>query len=283
MNTPSKPIPITSSSRSRRRLANQPTTIASPAELRVIPDIDPVRSSKPRRRPSKCTPTPTHVAAAASVTMADLSRLFTHLATIMQQCGQDVPTYSSARLDGRAALTDGHLPLFPDLLSATIAEPRHAVALMRPLLAGLVQEQVWLLLLNIRSQVLGRVLVYQGSVDTACVRVSEVLRPAILLNAPALLLCHNHPGGSLAPSEADIDVTTRLCQAADVHSMELLDHLILAGNGYVSLRARGLGFPANRDRDGTAVYVALERAATLSFAPCDPAPAPPREPGPAQG
>ena len=123
---------------------------------------------------------------------------------------------------------------------------------MRPLLAGLVQEQVWLLLLNIRSQVLGRVLVYQGSVDTACVRVSEVLRPAILLNAPSILLCHNHPGGSLAPSEADIDVTTRLCQAAGLHSMELLDHLILAGNGYVSLRARGLGFPANREPVGTA-------------------------------
>ena len=49
------------------------------------------------------------------------------------------------------------------------------------------------------------------------------------------------------------------------------------------LRARGLGFPASRDRDSGAIYAVLERSATLSFAPCDPVPAPPLEPGPAQG
>lgn len=278
MNTPSKPIPIAASSRSRRRAADQLTTNTSPASLRIMPQEDPVPGPNPRRNTPKRMPTPTHVAAAASVTMADLAQLFTRLSAFMRQCGQDVPTYSSAGLDGRVALTDGQLPLLPDLPSATISDPRHVVALMRPLLAGLVQEQVWLLLLNIRSQVLGRVLVYQGSVDTACVRVSEVLRPAILLNAPSLILCHNHPGGSLAPSKADIDVTTRVYQAADLHGMELLDHLILAGNGYVSLRARGLGFPDSRDAPSATVYNVLERSATLTFAPCDPIPTPPHDP-----
>ena len=104
------------------------------------------------------------------------------------------------------------------------------------------QEQVRVLLLNVKKQLIRSVTVYQGTVDLVKVRVAELLLPAVIENAPYLIMVHNHPSGDCEPSACDIRVTRQLRRAAALLDIELLDHVVVATNGFVSLHRRGLGF-----------------------------------------
>jgi DNA repair protein RadC len=84
--------------------------------------------------------------------------------------------------------------------------------------------------------------VYRGSVNTAMIRVGEVFKEALRLNATSIIVAHNHPSSDPAPSPEDILVTRQIVEAGKLLDVEVLDHLVLAGNRYVSLRERGLGF-----------------------------------------
>ena len=78
---------------------------------------------------------------------------------------------------------------------------------------------------------------YQGTVNTTRVRAGEIFREAIKLNATALIIAHNHPSrGFLEPSREDIEVTKRLAEAGRILDVELLDHLILNEQSWVSLK-----------------------------------------------
>ena len=83
---------------------------------------------------------------------------------------------------------------------------------------------------------------YVGNVNSSIVRVSEVLRPAIRENCPALIVVHNHPSGDPSPSPEDILVTRKIVAGAEMVDIEVLDHIIIGGQGHVSLRDKGLGF-----------------------------------------
>lgn len=84
---------------------------------------------------------------------------------------------------------------------------------------------------------------YRGSVNTAMIRVGEVFKEALRLNATSIIVAHNHPTSDPTPSPEDILVTRQIVEAGKLLDCECLDHLILAGNRFVSLRERGLGFP----------------------------------------
>jgi DNA repair protein RadC len=75
-------------------------------------------------------------------------------------------------------------------------------------------------------------------VDTLLVHPREVFRAAIMANAAAVILLHNHPSGDPTPSDADIKVTRDLMRAGQLLKIELLDHIII-GDGHVSLKERG--------------------------------------------
>jgi DNA repair protein RadC len=74
-------------------------------------------------------------------------------------------------------------------------------------------------------------MVYQGTVDAITVRPAELLRPAVLENAPAVLLVHNHPSGEAAPSAADIQTTQHTMAAGKLLSIDALDHVVLGKEG----------------------------------------------------
>ncbi|MFZ6028552.1 MAG: JAB domain-containing protein [Chloroflexota bacterium] len=74
------------------------------------------------------------------------------------------------------------------------------------------------------------------------VRVGELFRSAICKNAPAIVVAHCHPSGDLTPSPDDVAVTRAIVQAGKLMDVDLVDHLVGARAGYVSLRERGLGF-----------------------------------------
>ena len=125
-----------------------------------------------------------------------------------------------------------------------IGSPADVNALLGWEMAQLEQEQVRVLLLNTRNQLVGRDDVYKGSVNTALVRPAELLREAVRHNAPAIILVHNHPSGDPQPSPDDVSLTRQLFDAGALLCIELLDHVVIGDGRVVSLRALNLGFPA---------------------------------------
>ncbi|MFV9507383.1 MAG: JAB domain-containing protein [Oscillochloridaceae bacterium umkhey_bin13] len=104
------------------------------------------------------------------------------------------------------------------------------------------QEELWILCLNTKNQVLKVHRVYQGSLNTSAVRIGEVFREAIKLNAAAIIVCHNHPSGTVDPSPEDILVTRQIVEAGKLLDTDVLDHIILGKGKWLSMRERQLGF-----------------------------------------
>ena len=74
------------------------------------------------------------------------------------------------------------------------------------------------------------------------VREAELLREAVRVNAPAFILSHCHPSGDPTPSSEDVKVTAQLNKAANLLGLDLLDHIVVGKDSWVSLKERGLGF-----------------------------------------
>lgn len=129
-----------------------------------------------------------------------------------------------------ASVTDDREPL------------RDSVALARKLIARYghhVQERVGAIYLDSRSRVLREREIYIGTLNSAMVSTRDVLRFALDDHAAALVVFHNHPSGDPEPSGEDLLFTRTLVEAGKVLGVEVLDHLILGANRFVSLKQRG--------------------------------------------
>jgi DNA repair protein RadC len=126
-----------------------------------------------------------------------------------------------------------------------IVSPSDVANLLSAEMGFLDQEHLRVLLLSTKSEVLGIHEVYKGTVNSAAVRVAEVLRPAIRENCPSIIVVHNHPSGDPAPSSQDIMITRQINQAAEMMDIELLDHIIIGGQNHLSMKNKGLGFRAS--------------------------------------
>lgn len=105
------------------------------------------------------------------------------------------------------------------------------------------QEEMRVLLLDTKSRVLAMHTVYVGNLNTSLVRVGELFRDAVRANCAAVVVVHNHPSGDPTPSPEDVSVTREIVQeAGKLLGIEVLDHLVIGRQKYVSLKERGLGF-----------------------------------------
>ena len=127
----------------------------------------------------------------------------------------------------------------PALKRESICAPEQVAEICRSRLEGLSEEHFLAIFLDNRHRLLAVEIVHRGTVDMSVVYPREVLTRALLHRAAALIVAHNHPGGSLAPSADDIRVTADLKQAAAGIGLRLLDHLIVADNQVVSLKELG--------------------------------------------
>jgi DNA repair protein RadC len=93
-----------------------------------------------------------------------------------------------------------------------------------------------------KNMVLAMPTIYQGSVNTTSLRVGELFREAVRHNATAMIVVHNHPSGDPTPSPEDVEVTRTLVAAGKLMDVEILDHLVIGKQRYVSLKERRLGF-----------------------------------------
>jgi len=123
-----------------------------------------------------------------------------------------------------------------------VRSPADVAGLLMTEMGLLEQEQLRVIILNTKNHVLAQPIIYQGSVNTQVVRVAELFREAIRQNGAAIIVAHNHPSGDPTPSPEDTKITRQIVEAGKLLDIEVLDHLIIGHQRYVSLKERGLGF-----------------------------------------
>ncbi len=120
-----------------------------------------------------------------------------------------------------------------------ISNPQDVAALVAYEMSLYEQEVLRVFLLDTRNRVIKSVDVVKGSVNSAQVRIAELFRDAIRYNATAIVLAHNHPSGDPTPSSDDIALTRQAAKAGEMLDVAVLDHLVIGGGRWVSLKAQG--------------------------------------------
>ncbi len=123
-----------------------------------------------------------------------------------------------------------------------VRSPADAANLVMLDMAFLQQEHLRVLLLDTKNYVVHIERVYQGSVNMSVVRAAEVFRAAVSRNTPSVIIVHNHPSGDPTPSLEDVRTTEQLVQAGKHLDIEVLDHLVIGNQRFVSMKERKLGF-----------------------------------------
>ena len=123
-----------------------------------------------------------------------------------------------------------------------VSSPADAANLLMSEMMFLEQEHLRLILLDTRNKVLRTPTIYKGSLNTSVIRIGELFRAAIRENAAAMIVAHNHPSGDPSPSPEDVNVTRQLVQAGKLLGIDVLDHIVIGRQRFVSLKERGLGF-----------------------------------------
>ncbi len=129
----------------------------------------------------------------------------------------------------------------------SIRGPRDVADRLILQMGRLEREELRVVILDTKNHVLRVATVYQGNVSSSLVRVGELYRDAVRLNAAGIILVHNHPSGDPTPSPDDLHLTAEALAAGRMLDIQLLDHLVIGHDAYISMRDRGIAF----DRVGT--------------------------------
>ena len=105
---------------------------------------------------------------------------------------------------------------------------------------ALPREELRIVLLDVRNRVIRISRVSEGGLSSAVIHPRELFREAIRANAAAMILAHNHPSGDASPSAEDLETTRRLIEAGQMMGIQVIDHIILASGGSLSLKRTGL-------------------------------------------
>jgi DNA repair protein RadC len=163
-------------------------------------------------------------------------------ATIQELC-QDKGVGEAKAIQVKAALELGRrLLVAAPHERPQIRQPADAANLLMAEMQLLTQEHLRTVLMDSRNRVINIPTIYIGSLNAASVRVGEVFREAIRANSAAMIICHNHPSGDPTPSPEDVQVTRQIVEAGSLLNIDVLDHLIIGRQRFVSMKERGLGF-----------------------------------------
>lgn len=121
----------------------------------------------------------------------------------------------------------------------TVKQPADAYQILSSYLQGQDCENFVVMMLDTKHKVVGLNTVSVGTLNSSLVHPREVFKPAILANAAAIILGHNHPSGDTTPSPEDLQVTSQLVDAGKLLNIAVLDHVIVGDGSFVSLRERG--------------------------------------------
>ncbi len=123
---------------------------------------------------------------------------------------------------------------------STAASALDVVRWARGRLASLSHEELWALLLDARNRIVGERLLARGGLHACAITARDVLRPVVREASSAFLLVHNHPGGDPCPSREDVAFTRQIAAGATTLGVTLVDHVVVAREGHVSMLEAGL-------------------------------------------
>ncbi|AWB45726.1 hypothetical protein DCC85_17035 [Paenibacillus sp. CAA11] len=123
--------------------------------------------------------------------------------------------------------------------ATVIRSPRDAADILMEQLRYLQKEHFVCLFLNTKNHVIAQETLSIGSLNASIVHPREVFRAAIKSSSAAVICAHNHPSGDPTPSQEDIQITRRLCEAGEIVGIDVLDHLVIGDGTYVSLKEQG--------------------------------------------
>lgn len=112
--------------------------------------------------------------------------------------------------------------------------------IMQPIIGELPHEEFWIIYLNNSNKVISKSQLSKGGITGTLVDIRIVFKTALEMGATALILCHNHPSGTLIPSDADKQITRKLKLAGDSLEIKVLDHLIVTETSYFSFADEGI-------------------------------------------
>jgi len=119
-----------------------------------------------------------------------------------------------------------------------LTDPKKVWALIKEKLRDYHKEHFYVICLNSRNHSVAEVSI--GSLNASIVHPREVFSEAIKNKSASIILAHNHPSGSLEPSEEDLEITKRLVEAGKILGIEVVDHIIITKEGYLSFKEKGL-------------------------------------------
>ena len=164
-----------------------------------------------------------------------------HRAAFDEVCSQHgIGTAKAAQI--KSALELGYRMKQESFEKATIHSPEEASQLVLHDMSALEQEELWVILLDTRNQLISIENIYRGSLNSSQVRVGELFKNAVRRNAASLIVAHNHPSGDPTPSPDDIAVTRAIVEAGNLLDVDVLDHLVIGSGKFISMKQRGLGF-----------------------------------------
>ncbi len=120
-----------------------------------------------------------------------------------------------------------------------IRSPQDCYELFKEFLGEVDREYFVVMCLDVKNQPTNISVAHIGSLNLSIVHPREVLKTAILSNAASIICCHPHPSGDPTPSPEDVDVTKRLIEAGLIVGVEMLDHIVLGDDSYVSMKESG--------------------------------------------
>lgn len=109
-----------------------------------------------------------------------------------------------------------------------------------PILGDLNHEEFWVLLLNRGNKILESFRISQGGISGTVIDVRMIMKPALEKHASSMILCHNHPSGTMQASDADLKITKKIKGAAEMLDIGVLDHIIIGQKNYLSFADEGL-------------------------------------------
>ncbi|MEI8132925.1 MAG: DNA repair protein RadC [Leptolinea sp.] len=165
-----------------------------------------------------------------------------HRATLEDMCKQKGISLAKASQIKAAIELGRRLPKEEADVKPAINSPADAASLIQYEMSGLLQENLWVLLLDTRNRVLKIEKLYQGSLNSSSVRIGEMFKGALTNNAASIILAHNHPSGDPSPSPEDVAMTRAAREAGRILDVEVLDHIVIGHNKFVSMKDKGLGF-----------------------------------------
>lgn len=121
-----------------------------------------------------------------------------------------------------------------------ITGSKDAADYFQPLLGDLNHEEFWIMLLDRGNKILDAFRISQGGISGTVIDVRIILKTALEKLGSSLILCHNHPSGTMQASDSDLKITRKISDAAKLMDMQVLDHIIIGQNKYLSLADEGL-------------------------------------------